>query len=313
MNVPEPLSQAARWALVVGLAFFSADATSALIGRTLNVPPKPLPQASVGVIQENVPAQAVPPGLIGLLKTTGSGDDTQGEGPGDGTAGPGSSVQPAPTQAPSNLQLKGTMAGGGGSGLAMIDVNGQTQVASTGEEVGGMILTSVSAYKITLTAKNGGVQVLEMNSDGPVAQAAPIGLPNPAPPAPQPEQTPEPEVDVAEGDDQGQGQEGAILTQRELRNILDNPAQFAGKGFRMKPVLNGGEIIGMRMNIRNTNHPLARLGIKDGDVVKSLNGTPLNGPEALSSIYRVLRNTSSLSFEVDRGGQSEKIEITLEE
>ena len=109
------------------------------------------------------------------------------------------------------------------------------------------------------------------------------------------------------------GSDSAILTQRELRNILDNPAEFAGKGFRMKPVLNGGEIVGMRVNIRNASHPLARLGIKDGDIVKSLNGTPLNGPEALSSIYRVLRNTSSLSFDVDRGGSSEKVEITLEE
>ena len=47
--------------------------------------------------------------------------------------------------------------------------------------------------------------------------------------------------------------------------------------------------------------------------MKSLNGTPLNGPEALSNIYRLLRNTSNLSFEVDRNGTAEKIDITLEE
>jgi type II secretion system protein C len=304
MNVPESVSQTVKWALVVGLAFFSADATAALFGRTLSVPPKALPQASVGVIQENVPAQAAPPGLISLLKTTQSEEQAMEDASSEGTAGPGSSVRAAPTKAPSNLQLKGTMAGGGGSGLAMIDVSGQVQVISTGEQVGDMILTSVSAYSVTLTAKNGGVQVLEMNAQGPVAQAPPrrnATQSRTAKPRPQP--TPNEE----------EGSEGAILTQRELRNILDNPAQFAGKGFRMKPVLNGGEIIGMRMNIRNSSHPLARLGIKNGDVVRSLNGTPLNGPEALSNIYRVLRNTSSLSFEVDRGGKSEKIEITLEE
>ena len=78
-------------------------------------------------------------------------------------------------------------------------------------------------------------------------------------------------------------------------------------------MLKGGEIIGMRVAIKDASHPLARLGIQNGDVVKSLNGTPINGPEALSSIYRVLRNTSNLSFEVDRGGTSQKVEITLEE
>lgn len=311
MNLPEPLSQTAKWALVVGLAFFSADATAALIGRTLSVPPKPLPQASVGVIQESVPAQAAPPGLVNLLKTT------QPEGAvleaAEGTAGPDSSVKPStPAPPPSNLQLRGTMAGGSGSGLAMIDVNGQTQVVSTGELVGGMTLTSVSAYSITLTSADGSVQVLDMNAEGPVSTAS--ASPQPVVRNPRPATQPEPQQE--EGPPEGEvdaGGDGAILTQRELRNILDNPAEFAGKGFRMKPVLNGGEIIGMRVNIRNASHPLARLGIKDGDVVKSLNGTPLNGPEALSSIYRVLRNTSSLSFDVDRGGNSEKVEITLEE
>lgn len=315
MNLPEPLSQTAKWALVVGLAFFSADATAALIGRTLSVPPKPLPQASVGVIQESVPAQAAPPGLVNLLKTT------QPEGADEeiatGTAGPDSSVRPStPAPPPSNLQLRGTMAGGAGSGLAMVDVNGQTQVVSTGELVGGMTLTSVSAYSITLTSPDGSVQVLDMNAEGPVsttvanASAPPPVAARPQPPTPpdQPEDEGPPEGEVDAG-----GSDSAILTQRELRNILDNPAEFAGKGFRMKPVLNGGEIVGMRVNIRNASHPLARLGIKDGDIVKSLNGTPLNGPEALSSIYRVLRNTSSLSFDVDRGGSSEKVEITLEE
>ena len=69
----------------------------------------------------------------------------------------------------------------------------------------------------------------------------------------------------------------------------------------------------MRVSIRDASHPLARLGVQNGDVVKSLNGTPINGPEALSSIYRVLRNTSNLSFDVDRGGTSQKVEIQLDD
>lgn len=308
MTLPDPAAQAAKWALVVGLAYFSADATSALIQRQLDTPPKPMPQSSIGPVQENVPAQAPPPGLVNLLKTTQpEGAELQiASGPGSATA----SVTPAPTKAPSNLQLRGTMAGSGGSGLAMIDVNGQTQVVSAGEQVGGMTLTSVSSYSVTLEA-NGQVQILEMNAEGPVqANSAPIQSITP-PPVTDPTALPTPDPNATASEAEGAGE--AILTTRELRNILDNPAQFAGQGFRMKPVLNGGEIVGMRVSIQDKNHPLARLGIQDGDVVKSLNGTPLNGPEALSSIYRVLRNTSSLSFDVERGGAPQKLDITLEE
>ena len=304
MTLPEPAAQAAKWALVVGLAYFSADAAAALIQRQLDTPPKPMPQSSIGPVQENVPAQAAPPGLVSLLETTEPEAGEAEVAPGATTA----SVTPAPVVPPSNLQLRGTMAGDGGSGLAMIDVNGQTQVVSAGEQVGGMTLTSVSSYSITLEA-NGQVQILEMNAEGPVpANPAPIQAAAP-PPVPDPAAVPTPDPTPSEAEGAGE----AILTTRELRNILDNPAQFAGQGFRMKPVLNGGEIVGMRVSIQDTSHPLARLGIQDGDVVKSLNGTPLNGPEALSSIYRVLRNTSSLSFEVERGGAPQKIDITLEE
>ena len=303
MSVPEPVSQGMKWALVVGLAFFSADATSALIQRQLTVPAKPLPPASVGVIQANAPAQAAPPGLVALLKTTES--EKTPPPPGSTTTQPGGnpSVTAAPRKAPSNLKLRGTMAGGEGSGLAMIDVNGQTQVVGTGEMISGMTVKAVTPYSVSLEV-NGQVQILEMESTGQLAgNSAPARTLAPRTQIqPQPQPTPEQNEDS-----------GAIMTQKELRAILDNPAKFAGKGFRMKPVLKGGEIIGMRVAIKDASHPLARLGIQNGDVVRSLNGTPINGPEALSSIYRVLRNTSNLSFEVDRGGSSQKVEITLEE
>lgn len=300
MNVPDSVSQGIRWALVVGLAFFSADATAAVIQQKLTVQPKSLPQASVATVRQNAPAQAAPPGLVALLKTTES-EKTVAQQPGNSTGNP--SVTAAPRQAPSNLKLRGTMAGAGGSGLAMIDVNGRTQVVGTGEQLSGMTITKVTPYSVRLEA-NGQVQVLEMDSGNPLATTAPVArvqrVATAQPAQPQPSATPD-------------GDSGSIMTQRELRAILDNPAQFAGKGFRMKPVLKGGEIIGMRVAIKDASHPLARLGIQNGDVVKSLNGTPINGPEALSSIYRVLRNTSNLSFEVDRGGTSQKVEITLEE
>lgn len=312
MTLPEPVTQAAKWALLVGLAYYGADLSSALIARQLQVAPKPLPQASVGPIQESVPAQAAPPSLVTMLRATGNGEEPT-ESTTVAASGANPSIKKPANQPPANIQLRGTMAGPGGSGLAMIDVNGQTRVVSTGEEVGGYTLTAVSTFSVTLEA-NGQVQTLEMNSDGPTQASPPPVAAAPVQQDPNmmptPEATPDPNSPEANATP---GEAGAILTQRELRNILDNPAQFAGKGFRMKPVLNGGEIIGMRVSMTDGSHPLARLGIQDGDVVKSLNGTPLNGPEALSSIYRVLRNTSSLKFEVDRGGSSQDIDITLEE
>jgi type II secretion system protein C len=305
------------WILLIGIAFFSADTAAAVIEDRLRVPPKPLPAAAeVAPMGATAPAQAVPPGMVDLLATT------QPDAPPTPVAaanpGGGPSVKPVASAPASSLKLRGTMAGVGGSGLAMIDVNGETKVVSVGEEISGMVLAEVSAYSARLEG-GGRSQVLEMDvaTDIPAVTAMPVAVnteeplapsPSPTPQDPSAEGTPGPEVAATPG-----AEAGNILSQRELRNILDNPGQFAGKGFRMKPVLREGEIIGMRVTMKDASHPLARLGVQDGDIVRSLNGQELNGPEALSSIYRVLRNTSSLKFDVERGGQNQSIDVSLSE
>ncbi len=311
IKISEPVSQALSWLLLVGLAFYAADATAAVIDDRLRVPPKALPAVAIGKVQTNVPAQQPPPGMAALLATT------VPDAPAGGTVSvvraPGQppSVTPVASAPPSSLKLRGTMAGVGGAGLAMIDINGETQVISVGEQIGGMTLTAVNSYTAQLEG-GGRSQLLEM--DVVTDLVAVTSLP-PQPVDPNatvvPSPSPTPNMEDEQAADPAAA--GAILSQKELRNILDNPSEFAGKGFRMKPVLREGEIVGMRVSLQDAAHPLARLGVQDGDIVKSLNGTALNGPESLTSIYRVLRNTSSLRFEVERNGSDQAIDVALSE
>lgn len=312
IKISEPVSQALSWLLLVGLAFYAADATAAVIDDRLRVPPKQLPAVSVGQVQTNVTAQQPPPGMAALLATT-MPDAPQGGPAVISRPGQNPSVTAAtPSAPPSSLKLRGTMAGVGGAGLAMIDVNGQTQVISVGEQIGGMVLAEVSSYTARLEG-GGRSQLLEMDvvTDLVAVTTLPPQTADPNANAVVPSPSPTPEAE--DGEEASAASAGAILSQKELRNILDNPSEFAGKGFRMKPVLREGEIVGMRVSLKDGNHPLARLGVQDGDIVKSLNGTALNGPESLTSIYRVLRNTSSLRFEVERNGSDQAIDVALSE
>jgi type II secretion system protein C len=311
VTVPEPASRALGWILLIGIAFYSADTTAAVMEDRLRVAPKPIASAPIAPLEAVVPAQAVPPGLVDLLATTEPDIPVQvAEGV------PGVSVQPAATAPPANLNLRGTMAGVGGSGLAMIDLNGETVVVSVGEEIGGMTLTEVGPYSAVLEG-GGRSQILEMDvaTDIPAVTAVPpvAATDDALVPNPSPSPNGDPTTDATPGVGATPAMAGSILSQRELRNILDNPGQFAGKGFRMKPVLREGEIVGMRVTMKDASHPLARLGVQDGDIVRSLNGQELNGPESLSSIYRVLRNTSSLKFDVERNGQNQSIDVSLSE
>lgn len=311
MTIPDSVSQTLNWLLVVGLAYFAADSACAILENRLGVPPRPLPATATVTLQEEVPAQAPAPGLIALLATTKpeepeSEATAAGETPGT-NQGTGTPKNPNVESSPKNLRLKGTMAGFGGAGLAMIEFNNETVVVSAGDEIAGYQLISVEPYSVTLES-NGHYQILEMD----------VATDLNAPPVnPKPQSTEEPLVPAPEEQDPVDAEPaeevGGILTQRELRNILDNPEKFAGQGFRMNPVLREGEIIGMQVALPDASHPLARLGLKHGDIVRTLNGQELNGPEALTSIYRVLRNTSSLRFEIERNGQNESIDVALSE
>lgn len=270
-----------HWALIAGLAFYLADVTTAVFQKTLEVSPKPVPC----VVQQSPVVQQDSSRFVALLRKSAPATTkarSKDFSPRVTTLGP----------PPADLTLRGTVAGVGGTGLAMIEQGGRIQVVGTGESVSGMLVKAVDATSVRLEA-GGRVVVLELLT-GEKRVVGGARLPS--------------EASVVRQSTNSE----AILSQRELRGILDNPTNFAGK-LALNSVIRNGEVVGMRVAIRDASHPLARLGIRSGDVVKSLNGIPLDGPEALTQVYRVLRNTSHLSFEVDRGGASQKVEITLEE
>ena len=104
-----------------------------------------------------------------------------------------------------------------------------------------------------------------------------------------------------------------VLEWRPLVSVLERPADFMGKGYHIKPALEDGEVIGLQLSLSNTEHPLYELGLRDQDILLSLNGTALNGPESHANIYRTLRTTEKLEFKVIRNGQVQSVIPILED
>ena len=64
-----------------------------------------------------------------------------------------------------------------------------------------------------------------------------------------------------------------------------------------------------------TNPPgslLAKLGLKTGDELKSVNGMPMGGPEQMLELYGKLRTSPSLDFEIVRNGEKTIVGVTVE-
>ncbi|MGZ3451445.1 MAG: hypothetical protein ACXWUG_03270 [Polyangiales bacterium] len=103
---------------------------------------------------------------------------------------------------------------------------------------------------------------------------------------------------------------------RMERAVRDRLFESAGADFaktlRFAPNVVDGKIVGMRILSVQPDSLLARLGLKTGDELKSVNGMPIGGPEQLLELYGKLRTAPSLDFEIIRGGAKTVIGVTVE-
>ncbi len=73
-----------------------------------------------------------------------------------------------------------------------------------------------------------------------------------------------------------------------------------------------GEFDGYRLSAIRRNTLADKLGIRNGDVVHSVNGKPLNSVQSAMEAYQTMTNDSNFSFEVTRRGQKVDLDYTVE-
>ncbi len=72
---------------------------------------------------------------------------------------------------------------------------------------------------------------------------------------------------------------------------------------RIRPHLKDGKADGFVLSYIKENSFFTQLGLKRGDIVKSINGKQINTPEDAFSFYKALESGSPLAMEISRGGQ----------
>ena len=94
-----------------------------------------------------------------------------------------------------------------------------------------------------------------------------------------------------------------------LRRIAEtNPTMFA-EIVRPQPVFANGAQRGYRVYPGRNRQQFAKLGLEPGDLVLSINGTPLDDPQRGMEIFNTMGSADQVSVTVERGGQQQ--ELTL--
>ena len=97
-------------------------------------------------------------------------------------------------------------------------------------------------------------------------------------------------------------------TLESLLGKLDTAAPQA----RLEPDVRDGKPAGFRLRDVKEGGVFAKIGLREGDLISSVNGLTTNGPDHALAIYASLRSADHLSVEVERAGRRITAEYDIE-
>ena len=101
------------------------------------------------------------------------------------------------------------------------------------------------------------------------------------------------------------GNQRTAAQRSDLREALArDPAKLTNL-IRPQPVFANGKQLGYRVYPGRQRQEFARLGLKPGDLVTQINGTPLDDPARGLDIFRSLSDSTQVSVTVERNGTSQ--------
>jgi general secretion pathway protein C len=89
-----------------------------------------------------------------------------------------------------------------------------------------------------------------------------------------------------------------------------DPAELA-KQVQIYPVIENGRMAGVRLSAGRDSDILSRAGLRPTDVVTSVNGIPLDGPQRSAELMTALKDARSVQVTVRRDGKDTQLTIGI--
>lgn len=286
------------WGVLLGSAVLAADLLAAGIDDVLLLGPQPFAspasaqatsmrsaaQGDIGFVLRQ-PVEASPVAVSDSDKSSSSGAPTKSGNLSASSLG---------------LTLTGTVVSGYYSS-AIFDKDGQSVFAAVGDEVDGVRVLEVhSTWVVVGKGEQKCIVALdsldhtEENSANAEAgsedKSSSVVVAKPR--------------ESADGDEKGQ------LSLDDIRAQLDDTAKV-GRQVRVIPQEKDGAPYGTRVEFRTNKNIMSRLGLRDGDILLSVNGAPTRSVEEMYQGYMTIRNADALEFNLDRGGSIQTIRYEL--
>jgi type II secretion system protein C len=275
MSDSQRIRAAATWVLLVLTAFFSADFVVAVAERKLHPESGRIPTFQPTPVQ----ASPLPVDELNALLSTTEDQSVSFEDKDE--------PETLEQEIFSKFSLVGTLAGNNGQGLAFLEIEANTVALTPGEFVpdSSILIVEVTSGYIVIRRRGKDSSISLGETCSPKKSSASTGVERRAP---------------------------TSISQSEVRALLDRPDLLFQPGFKATPKISDGRMIGAVVKLPNKEHPLARLGLESGDLIKAINQKPLDEAGSLSRLLPVLRNSSTLVIDIERQGQPTTLTVVLD-
>jgi general secretion pathway protein C len=92
--------------------------------------------------------------------------------------------------------------------------------------------------------------------------------------------------------------------------VLANPMSVA-RGARIVPSVKNGKANGFKLYAIRPNSVYAKIGLRNGDTLHSINGFELSSPDKALEVYTKVKEASNLSVSVTRRGKPLNLDYSI--
>jgi general secretion pathway protein C len=192
-------------------------------------------------------------------------------------------------QSSANLLLAGTIATQDPKrGVAIISDGGApSKVYSVGERIGGASLHSVYLDHVILD-RGGALETLLLPRQLPPSRAA-IALRRPG------------------------ADPRTVAAVENIRKMVQQDPGILDQVMRTVPSFDNaaGKLRGFRAYPGRNRQIFAKLGLKAGDLVTAINGTPLDDPQHSQDVFNTIQSSDHVTVTIERGGQKQDITLNI--
>jgi general secretion pathway protein C len=96
-----------------------------------------------------------------------------------------------------------------------------------------------------------------------------------------------------------------------MRKLVNDDPGLIGQVMRPQPVFAGGKMRGFRVYPGSNRQAFARIGLRPGDLVTAINGTPLDDKDRAQEIFNTLSSSTDARVSVTRNGRQQELVLNL--